>query len=60
MCTRAVIVNRGRIVFDGTPEDLAARAPMEGRPQLDVVFRELTTSDVPAVGAERIESGVGA
>jgi len=36
-CTRAIIIDRGRIVAQGTPDEL-------GRP-LDEVFRRLTTTD---------------
>jgi ABC-2 type transport system ATP-binding protein len=36
-CTRAIIIDRGRIVAQGTPDEL-------GRP-LDEVFRKLTTAD---------------
>jgi ABC-2 type transport system ATP-binding protein len=45
ICTRAVIIDRGRIVADGTPAELAARGP-NGR--LDDLFRGLTSSDVAA------------
>jgi ABC-2 type transport system ATP-binding protein len=44
MCSRAVIINRGRLVADGTPAELAARA--NGR--LDDLFRTLTSSDETA------------
>ena len=51
VCTRAIIINRGTVVFDGTPEEMAASAPPEvERNRLDWVFRSLTTSDVE-VGA---------
>jgi ABC-2 type transport system ATP-binding protein len=40
VCTRAIIISEGRILFDGTPAELKARSP-EGR--LDDVFREITT-----------------
>ena len=43
ICTRAVIIDKGRIVADGTPAELAARGP-NGR--LDDLFRGLTSSDV--------------
>lgn len=43
ICTRAVIIERGRLVADGTPAELMAQAP-NGR--LDALFRALTTSDV--------------
>jgi ABC-2 type transport system ATP-binding protein len=39
VCTRAIIIARGRIVADDTPQRLAARAP-SGR--LDDVFRTIT------------------
>lgn len=39
VCTRAVIIAKGRIVVDETPQQLAARAP-SGR--LDDVFRTMT------------------
>ena len=39
VCTRAVVIAEGRIVFDGTPDELASRSPNR---QLEDVFRELT------------------
>jgi ABC-2 type transport system ATP-binding protein len=48
ICTRAVIIDQGRIVADSTPAELAARAP-SGR--LDDVFRQLTTRDTAVAGA---------
>jgi ABC-2 type transport system ATP-binding protein len=48
ICTRAVIIDQGRIVADATPAELAARAP-SGR--LDDVFRQLTTRDTAMAGA---------
>lgn len=42
ICTRAVVIDRGRVVADDTPAGLAARAP-SGR--LDDVFRNLTSRD---------------
>ena len=48
VCTRAVIINRGTVVFDGTPAEMDAKAPASVRTnRLDHVFRELTTGDVP-------------
>ena len=46
-CTRALIVNQGRIVANGTPEELHKRA---GGGNLTDLFRSLTTADtaVPA------------
>jgi ABC-2 type transport system ATP-binding protein len=45
VCTRAIIIDRGRIVADDTPANLAARSKT-GR--LDDIFRDLTSSDVAA------------
>jgi ABC-2 type transport system ATP-binding protein len=42
VCTRAVIIDKGRIVADGTPRELIARSA-SGR--LEDVFRSLTTPD---------------
>ena len=42
VCTRAIIIDKGRIVADGTPAELLARAPSR---RLDEVFRTLTTPD---------------
>jgi ABC-2 type transport system ATP-binding protein len=51
VCTRAVIMDRGRIVFDGTPAELDAKAPASvTRNRLDHVFRELTSGEVAAAG----------
>ncbi len=38
VCTRAVIIARGKVALDATPAELAARGP------LDEVFRKVTTS----------------
>jgi ABC-2 type transport system ATP-binding protein len=48
ICTRAVIIDQGRIVADATPAALAARSP-SGR--LDEIFRQLTTRDTATAGA---------
>ncbi|MEO1473099.1 MAG: ABC transporter ATP-binding protein, partial [Pseudomonadota bacterium] len=42
MCSRAVVVDRGRIVADETPEALAAR----GKGRLDAAFTALTDQTV--------------
>jgi ABC-2 type transport system ATP-binding protein len=47
-CTRAIIIDRGRVVADGAPRELAARAA-SGR--LDDFFRSITRSDVHEVAA---------
>ena len=41
-CTRAIIIDRGRMVASGTPAELKARAPSG---KLDDVFRALTLPD---------------
>jgi len=47
VCTRAIIINRGRIVFDGKPGELEVRAPSSvTRNRMDWVFRSLTSSEV--------------
>jgi ABC-2 type transport system ATP-binding protein len=48
ICTRAVIIDQGKIVIDATPVELAAKAP-SGR--LDDVFRQLTTGDTSGAAA---------
>jgi len=47
VCSRAIIITRGKVVFDGTPKELKDRSP-SGR--LDEVFREITTAAAPALG----------
>ena len=43
VCTRVIIINRGRLEFDGTPAELDARAPADVRHnRLDWVFRSIT------------------
>ena len=43
VCTRAVVIARGRVVADATPADLAARGP-----SMDAVFRDLTLTQEAA------------
>jgi ABC-2 type transport system ATP-binding protein len=51
VCTRAIIITRGRIVYDGTPAELEAQAPRDvARNRMDWVFRKLTGG---AVASER-------
>jgi ABC-2 type transport system ATP-binding protein len=45
VCTRAVIINKGRIVADGTAQELLQRGAAKGAAKLDDVFRLITTSD---------------
>lgn len=41
-CTRILLLDKGRIVADGTPAELLAKSPTK---RLDDVFRALTTAD---------------
>ena len=43
VCSRAMIIARGRILIDGTPEELRAGASAGGAQSLDDVFRAITT-----------------
>jgi ABC-2 type transport system ATP-binding protein len=43
VCTRAIVIDRGRVVADGTPAALSARVA-SGR--LDDFFRSVTRSDL--------------
>jgi len=46
VCTRAIIIDMGRVVFDGKPEELEAQAPRDvEKNRMDWVFRSLTSSD---------------
>ncbi len=42
VCDRVVIIAQGRVVAQGTAEEIAARAPQEA-PSLEAAFRHLTT-----------------
>ncbi len=46
VCTRAVIIARGKVVADATPAELASRGP-----SMDAVFRDLTLADNPREAA---------
>ncbi len=48
-CSRAIIIDRGRIVANGTVDELKARSP-SGR--LDELFRQLTMPETPVRHAE--------
>jgi ABC-2 type transport system ATP-binding protein len=53
VCTRAIIITRGRIVFDGKPEELESQAPREvTKNRMDWVFRKLTSDGVAMPAAE--------
>ncbi len=60
VCTRAVIINRGEIVFDGTPNEMDSRAPRSvDRNRLDHVFRALTTKDTADEASRRVARSLG-
>jgi len=65
VCTRAIIITRGRIVFDGKPEELEAQAPREvTKNRMDWVFRRLTSGErmeepAPAAHAAAAAAAVG-
>ena len=40
VCTRAIIIATGQLLFDGTPAELLSKSP-DGK--LDEVFRDITT-----------------
>ena len=45
VCTRAVVIASGRVVFDGTPEEFELIAPASvTRNRMDYVFRQLTAT----------------
>ena len=51
VCTRAVIINKGKVVVDETPERLVAMAPeRSGGSALDAVFRSVTSGDLEEAG----------
>ena len=58
VCTRAVVINKGGIVFDGTPAEMEARAPREvTKNRMDAAFRAMTTGDVADATATRAKGG---
>jgi len=53
VCTRVVIINTGKLVFDGSPSEFDGMAPPEvEKNRLDYVFREITTSDTALAAGE--------
>ncbi len=47
VCSRTVIINQGKVIFDGTPEELDQQAPNHvTSARLDWVFRQMTTGEV--------------
>ncbi len=46
VCTRAMVINHGNVVFDGTPAEMESKAPAHiTKNRMDHVFRMLTTGD---------------
>ena len=61
VCTRAIIITRGRIVFDGKPDALEAQAPREvTKNRMDWVFRKLTSGERGAEPAPAAPAGAEA
>jgi ABC-2 type transport system ATP-binding protein len=57
VCTRAVVINKGRIVFDGTPSEMESRAPRDAvKNRMDAAFRAMTSIDI-ASDAPRAKGG---
>ncbi len=56
VCTRAVIIAHGRIIADGTAEEIAAMVP-EGAPSLEAAFRHLTQRAAQAAGGDGTGEG---
>jgi ABC-2 type transport system ATP-binding protein len=58
VCTRAIIIDKGSIVFDGTPEEFEAMAPANvERNRMDWVFRSLTSNGAPRRREQPVEVG---
>ncbi len=53
VCTRAIIITKGRIVFDGKPAELESQAPANvTKNRMDWVFRKLTSGEIAGATAE--------
>ena len=51
VCTRAVVIAQGKLVFDGTPEAFEAKAPPSiTKHRMDHVFRQMTASAAEVSG----------
>lgn len=58
VCTRAIIIARGRVLFDGKPSELESQAPADVRTnRMDWVFRKLTGGPTQDTSA-RVAGGV--
>jgi len=52
VCDRAVIIDQGRVVADGTADELRKLIPGKKSPSLEEVFRHITTNDAQTAGGE--------
>jgi len=52
VCDRAVIIDQGKVVADGTGDELRKLIPGKKDPTLEDVFRHITTSDAQMAGGE--------
>ena len=60
VCTRAVIINEGKLVFDGSPAEFEGRAPESiTKNRMDWVFRSLTSGDAQVPADQEAGVGVG-
>lgn len=50
VCTRAVIIDRGAVVADGTSDELRKLMPGRKKPTLEQVFQHITSADTHAQG----------
>lgn len=50
VCSRAVIIDRGQVVADGTAKELRKLLPGKKSPSLEEVFRHITTGDAAIEG----------
>lgn len=51
VCSRAMIIAQGRVVFDGTPDELAARGDATAPNRMDDAFRALTLGNTTEAAA---------
>jgi len=52
VCSRAVIIDRGKVVADGTGKELRKLLPGKKSPSLEEVFRHITTGDAAVAGGD--------
>ena len=58
ICSRAVIIDRGVVVADGTADELRGLMPDVESPSLEAVFQHLTTGDVSKNANGNVAGGV--